>query len=51
MVIVINSMTGGFNWVELVRLAASTFRLQESDYSQLSDYTVRLQTCKIISEK
>ena len=38
MVIVINSVIEGFNWVDLVRLAASTVRLQVSDHSQLSDY-------------
>ena len=38
MVIAINSVTGGFSWVDLVWLAASTFRLQVSDYSQQSDY-------------
>ena len=38
MVIVINSVIGGFSRVDLVWLAASTFRLQVSDYSQLSDY-------------
>ena len=43
MVIVINSVIGGFSWPDLVWLAASTVRLQVSDYSQLSDYTVRLQ--------
>ena len=43
MVIVINSVIGGFSWVDLVWLAASPARLQVSDYSQQSDYTVRLQ--------
>ena len=43
MVIVINSVIGGFGWVELEWLAASTIQLQVSDYSQLSDYTVWLQ--------
>ena len=38
MVIVIDSVIGGFSWVNLVWLAASTVRLQVSDYSQLSDY-------------
>ena len=42
MVIVINSVIGGFDWKDLVWLAASTVRLQVSDYGQLSDYTVRL---------
>ena len=38
MVIVINSVIGGFRWMDLVWLAASTVRWQVSDYSQLSDY-------------
>ena len=38
MVIVINSVIGGFSWVDLVWLATSTVRLKVSDYSQLSDY-------------
>ena len=38
MVIVISSAIGGFSRVDLVWLAASTVRLQVSDYSQLSDY-------------
>ena len=38
MVIVINSVIGGFSWVDLVWLAASTVWLQVSDYSQLFDY-------------
>ena len=50
-VIVINSVIGGFSWVDLVRLAASTVQLPVSDHSQLSDYTVRLQLFKMISEK
>ena len=32
MVIVINSVIGGFSWVDLVWLAASTVRLQVFDY-------------------
>ena len=51
MVIVINSVIGGLSWVDLVRLAASTVQLPVSDHSQLSDYTVRLQLFKMISEK
>ena len=51
MVIVINSVIGGFSWVDLVWLAASTVRLQVSDYSQLSDYTIRLQLYRMINEK
>ena len=31
-------MIGGFSWMDLVWLAASTVRWQVSDYSQLSDY-------------
>ena len=38
MVIVINSVIGGFSWVDLVWLAASTVRLQVSNYRQLSNY-------------
>ena len=40
MVILINSVIGGFSCVELVWLAASTVRLYVPDYSHLSDYTV-----------
>ena len=32
-------------------MAASTVQLQVSDYSQPSDYTVRLQQLRMISEK
>ena len=39
MVIVINSVIGGFSWVDLVCLAASTVQLLVPDYSQLSDYS------------
>ena len=35
MVIVINSVIGGFSWVDLVWLATSTVREQVSDYSLL----------------
>ena len=38
MVNLINTVIGGFSLVDLVWLAASTFQLQVSDYSQLSDY-------------
>ena len=38
MVIVINSVIGGFSWVDLAWLAASNVRLQVSDNSQLSDH-------------
>ena len=40
MVIVINSLIGRFDWKDMkgLWLAASTARLQVSDYSQLSDY-------------
>ena len=41
MVIVINSVIGGFSWVDLVWLAASTVQLHVSDYSQLSDYNCK----------
>ena len=34
MVIVIDSVIGGFSWEDLVRLAASTVRLQVFDYSR-----------------
>ena len=50
MVIVINSVIGGFSWVDLVCLAASTVQLLVPDYSQLSDYTVRLQLYRVTSE-
>ena len=39
-IIVINSVIGGFSWVDLVWLAASTAWLQVSNHSQLSNYTV-----------
>ena len=38
MVIVINSVIGGFCWVDLVWLAASIVWLQVSNYRQLSNY-------------
>mgnify|MGYP006891491944 CR=1 FL=1 len=50
MVIVINSVIGGFSWMDSVCLAASTVLLQVSVYSQPSDYTVRLQLYIMISE-
>ena len=50
MVIVINSVIGGFSWVDLVWLAASTVSLQVSDYGRLFDYTVRFQLYRGISE-
>ena len=50
MVFAINSVIG-FYWVDLVWLAASTVRLQVSDYSQPSEYTVRLQLYMMSSEK
>ena len=43
MVIVINSVIGGFDWKDQVWLATSTVRL--------SNYTVRLQLYRTISEK
>ena len=42
MVIVINSLIGGLGWVDLVLLAASAVRLQQ---------TVQLQQYRMISEK
>ena len=36
--ILINSVIGGFSWLDLAWLATSNFRLQVSDNSQLSDY-------------
>ena len=47
MAIVINFVIDRFCWVDYVWLAASTVRLQESDYSQLS----KLQLYRVISEK
>ena len=38
MVIVINTVIGGFSWTDSVWLTASTAGLHVSDYSQLSDY-------------
>ena len=38
MVVVINSVSDVFSSVDLVSLAASTVRLQVSDYNQLSYY-------------
>jgi len=43
--IVINVVIGGFG------LAHVMVRLQVSDYSQLSDYTVQLQLCRLSREK
>ena len=51
MVIVINAVIGGFSWVDLLWLAASTNQLQVSNYSQPSNYTVKLQLNRMISEK
>ena len=51
MVIAINSVIGGLSWVHLIWLADVTVRFQVSDYSQLSDFTVRFQPYIIISEK
>ena len=39
MVVVFNSVIGGFGWVAFVWLTTSTVLLQVSDYSQLSDYS------------
>lgn len=41
--IVINVVIGGISEEELRLLAHVTVQLQVSNYSQLSDYTVRLQ--------
>ena len=46
-----NYVIDGFGWADLVWLAASTVWLQVSNYSQLSDYTVRLQLYRMINEK
>ena len=39
MVILFDSVIGGFGLVDLVWLTTSTVRLQVSDYGQLSDYS------------
>ena len=50
MVMVINSVIGGFDWKDQVWLATSAVRL--SNYTvRLSNYTVRLQLYRTISEK
>ena len=51
--IVINIMIGGFSGEDLKWLAdvRATVQLQVSGYSQLSDYTVRLQLCRLIRAK
>ena len=41
-------MIGGFSWVGLVWLAASTIQVQVSDYGQLYNYTVWLQLYRVI---
>ena len=41
-------MFGGFSWVGLVWLAASTIQVQVSDYGQLYNYTVWLQLYRVI---
>ena len=51
LVIVINSVIGGFGWVDLVWLAASKDQVQMSDYSQLLDYTVQFELSRMISKK
>ena len=51
MVILFDSVIGGFGLVDLLWLTTSTVRLQVSDYGQLSDYTVRLQLYRTISKK
>ena len=50
-VIIINSVFGGFRGVDLMWLAALTVRLKVSNYSWLSDCTVRLQLYRLISAK
>ena len=50
-VIVINVVIGGFIGEDLIWLAHVTVRLEVSDYSQLPDYTVRLQLCRLIRAK
>ena len=51
MVNVINSVIGGFSSLNVVELAALTLRLQLSDYSQLSYYTMQLQLHRTVNEK
>ena len=51
MVIVTNSVIGGYGWKDWVWLGASTVGLQVSPYSQLPDYTVWLQLYRMISKK
>ena len=49
--IIINVVIGAFSGEDLKCMARVTVRLQVSDYSQLSDYTVRLQLCRLIRTK
>lgn len=52
LLIVINSMIGGFGWKDLLWSAISAVRLQVVfDYSQLSDFTGRLQLYRMVSER
>ena len=55
MVLVVNSVIGGFSWVDLVWLAVLTVRIQVFDYNNwlitLSDYTFWLQLYRMISKK
>ena len=51
MVIVINSVTGGFGWEDIAWFAASTIWLLVFDYSQLSNHIVWLPLYRMISEK
>ena len=51
MVIEFNSVISRFSWEDLTWLAVSTIRSQVSDYSQQSDYIVRLQLYRMISEQ
>ena len=47
-VIAINVVIGGFSGEDLKWLVHVTVWLKVSDYSQLSDYTLRLQLCRLI---
>ena len=51
MVIEFNSVISRFSWEDLAWLAVSTIWSQVSDYSQQSDYIVRLQLYRMISEQ
>lgn len=47
----INVVIGGFSGEDLKWLAPATVRLQLSDYSQLLDYTVRIQFFRLVRAK